>query len=114
MSSDADSEGQADDSTGAADGDGPTTIDGGTAAAGDGDDGYVHRPADGVHPEAVDREWDWRGWVVVGVIAFSFLVMPVVILYRPPSLPYWVALLAFPMLPALLLGLVAVWGTTRP
>jgi hypothetical protein len=109
VSSDADTEGRPDDERGA------PTIDGSDATAGDGDDdGYVHRPADGVHPEAVDREWDWRGWVVVGVVAFSFLVMPVVILFRPPSLPYWVALLAFPMLPALLLGLVAVWGTTRP
>jgi hypothetical protein len=109
VSSDADAEGRVDDERGA------PTIDGSDGPAGEGaDDGYVHRPADGVHPEAVDREWNWRGWVVVAVVAFSFLVMPVVILYRPPSLPYWVALLAFPMLPALLLGLVAVWGTTRP
>ncbi|MFD1647460.1 hypothetical protein [Haloarchaeobius litoreus] len=93
---------------------GTPTIDGGTETADDDSEGYVHRPAEGTHPEAVDREWNWRGWVVVAVVAFSFLVMPVVILYRPPSLPYWVALLAFPMLPALLLGLVAVWGTTRP
>ena len=95
---------------------GTPTIDGSatTADADDGGESYVHRPSEGVHPATVDREWDWRGWVVVAVIAFSFLVMPVVILYRPPSLPYWVALLAFPMLPALLLGLVAVWGTTRP
>lgn len=77
-------------------------------------DGYVHRPDGTVHPESVDREWNWRGWVVVAVVAFSFLVAPVAIVYRPPSLPYWVSLLAFPMLPALLLGLVAVWGTTRP
>ncbi|WP_435346223.1 hypothetical protein [Haloarchaeobius sp. HRN-SO-5] len=88
----------------------------GDSARADGDGGYVHRPGDGefVHPDAADREFDWRGWVVVAVVAFSFLVVPVVIVYRPPALPYWVALLAFPMLPALLLGIVAVWGTTRP
>ncbi|WP_256296789.1 hypothetical protein [Haloarchaeobius salinus] len=108
MSSDAEPEEQPVDDRGA------PTIDGSATTADDDSDGYVHRPADGVHPEAVDREWDWRGWVVVAVVLFSFLVVPVVILYRPPSLPYWVALLAFPMLPALLLGLVAVWGTTRP
>jgi hypothetical protein len=28
--------------------------------------------------------------------------------------PYEAALLALPMMPALLLGLVAVWATTRP
>jgi len=29
-------------------------------------------------------------------------------------LPYWVAFLALPMLPAVLLGIVGVWATTRP
>ncbi|WP_267640619.1 hypothetical protein [Haloarchaeobius amylolyticus] len=98
--------------------------------------GYVHRPGqarddaaddgnddsrtagdhgDGVvHPDAVDREFDYRGWTLVGVIVFAFLVAPIVVYLRPPALPYWVALLAFPMLPALFLGLMAVWATTRP
>jgi hypothetical protein len=90
------------------------TTDGDDGSGGGG--GYVHRPGDRefVHPESVDREFDWRGWVVVVVVAVSFLVVPVVIVYRPPSLPYWTALLALPMLPALLLGAAAVWGTTRP
>ena len=79
------------------------------------DGGYVHRPhGDGTaQADDVDEEFGWRGWVVFAVVVVSFLVVPPVIIYRPPALPYWVALLAFPMLPAVLLGLVAVWGTTR-
>ncbi|WP_439027325.1 hypothetical protein [Haloarchaeobius sp. DT45] len=85
--------------------------------------GYVHRPGGGgsdggnsgvVHPDSVDREFDYRGWALVGVIVFAFLVAPIVVYLRPPQLPYWVALLAFPMLPALFLGVMAVWATTRP
>ncbi|WP_435359200.1 hypothetical protein [Haloarchaeobius sp. DFWS5] len=80
------------------------------------DGGYVHRPDDAsdVHPATVDREFGRRGWVVVAVLVLSLLVVPTIVLLRPPFLPYWVALLAFPMLPALLLGAVAVWATTRP
>ncbi|WP_435333762.1 hypothetical protein [Haloarchaeobius sp. TZWWS8] len=80
------------------------------------DDGYVHRPDDasGVHPASVERDFGWRGWVVVGVLIFCLLVVPIIVLVQPPFLPYWVALLAFPMLPALVLGAVAVWATTRP
>ncbi|MCT9097711.1 hypothetical protein [Haloarchaeobius sp. HME9146] len=90
----------------------------------DDDGGYVHRPgavgsdgetSDGVvHPDSVEREFDYRGWTLVGVIVFAFLVAPIVVYLRPPALPYWVALLAFPMLPALFLGVMAVWATTRP
>jgi hypothetical protein len=105
------------------------------------DDGYVHRPGaarksgdestdgettvteaadasgddrQGVHPARADRDLGGRGWILVGVLAFSLLGAPLIILFRPPNLPYWVALLALPMLPAILLGAVGVWATTRP
>jgi len=107
------------------------------------DDGYVHRPgaaretdaegsadaaedatagatpagdgdAQGAHPDAVERDVDGRGWVLIGVLAFSLLGAPLLILWNPPGLPYWVALLALPMLPAILLGAIGVWATTRP
>lgn len=96
------------------------------------DGGYVHDPeafdGDGrrvddaddeesvarAPPTDADREFDWRGWTLVGVLVFAFFVAPALIIWRPPGLPYRVALLAMPMLPALLLGLVAVWATTRP
>ena len=93
-------------------------------------DGYVHDPsafdengervdgtgtsADAPHPAEVDREFDWRGWTLVGVLVFAFVVAPLVVYVRPPQLPWWVALVVFPLLPAILLGATAVWATTRP
>lgn len=99
----------------------------GEEAAGSSSDGYVHDPSafdesgeriddavDAPHPDAVDREFDWRGWVLVGVLVFAFVVSPLVVYLRPPPLPWWVALVVFPLLPAILLGVTAVWATTRP
>lgn len=70
------------------------------------------------HPEEVDRTFDWRGWVLVGGIFFAFLVIPgLIYLYpRAPSnvgLSFWDTYLVLPLLPAVLLGLLAVWATTR-
>ncbi|WP_254767171.1 hypothetical protein [Salinilacihabitans rarus] len=98
------------------------------------DGGYVHDPSsfdadgrrspeeadadegsvEGTHPDAVDREFDWRGWTLVGVIVFTFVVSPLAILLWPPNLHYFVALLILPLLPAVLLAVTAVWATTRP
>ena len=96
-------------------------------------DAYVHDPSsfdesgerrtpdsssgtatDAPHPAEVDREFDWRGWTLVGVVFFAFVVAPLVVYTRPPQLPWWVALVVFPLLPAVLLGATAVWATTRP
>jgi len=71
------------------------------------------------HPESVDREFDWRGWALVAAIFVAFLVIPTVI-YLYPRVPtrfglsFWNAYLALPMIPAVVLGLLAVWATTRP
>jgi hypothetical protein len=54
--------------------------------------------------------FDLRGWVLVGVVVVAFLVIPIAILVQPPGVPLWAALLALPMLPALLLGAAAVWA----
>ena len=102
------------------------------------DGGYVHDPAgfdeegerresertttDGAagewvddpdHPETADREFDWRGWVLVGVIVFAFIVAPATIILLPPA-EYLSALIALPLVPALILAITAVWATTRP
>ena len=73
--------------------------------------------ADDFDPAApVERgreEWDWRGWVLVGVIALCFLVIPATILYLPPVRPYKFAYLVLPMIPAILLGATAVWSAQR-
>lgn len=64
-------------------------------------------------PEAVDREFDWRGWILVGVIVFAFLIAPATIVLLPPA-DYLFALLILPLAPAVLLALTAVWATVRP
>ena len=77
--------------------------------------GYVHDPEGGVEAGAAtdaepDDGFDWRGWTLVGVIVVSFLIVPLVVLVRPPVLPWRVALLVFPLIPAFLLGGTAVWA----
>lgn len=101
------------------------------------DGGYVHDPAafdadadgdrevdesaddDGefepAHPATADREFDWRGWALVGVIVFAFLVAPTAIYLVPPGAEgYRFALLILPLAPAVVLAITAVWATTRP
>ena len=92
------------------------------------DGGYVHEPGsvdDDASADAAsddpgaparppeDREFGWRGWVVVATVFFAFVVVPAVVIVNPLVVPYRASLLALPMLPAILLGLVAVWATTR-
>ena len=83
------------------------------------DDAYVHRPS-GEPPrkaEATDDEFGWRGWVLVGVLVFSFLLVPWALILLPTAqsgvsalgLSWRDTYLAVPMLPALLLGAVGVW-----
>jgi len=72
-------------------------------------------------PPDPDREFDWRGWVLVVAIGICFLVIPAAIVYIPYTegltfvgLPYLHTLIALPMIPAVGLALLAVWATTRP
>ncbi|MHB9285416.1 hypothetical protein ACKVMT_00065 [Halobacteriales archaeon Cl-PHB] len=93
-------------------------------ASGDetGDDPPQVRP-DGRPAQAPAGEgpFDWHGWVLVGVIVLSFLVIPVAVLVLPRAqgvlrtfgLPWQDAYWALPMLPAILLGGTAVWAAVR-
>jgi hypothetical protein len=95
------------------------------------DGGYVHAPGavesdgsdaaggsradDRDEPEAVG--FGRRGWLLVGVVVLTFLVIPLVVYVYPAaagadSLPFLVGLIVLPMLPAVLLGLTAVWTMT--
>lgn len=71
------------------------------------------------HPDAADREFDWRGWSLVAAVFVAFLVIPGFI-YAYPHVPssvglsFWDTYLVLPMIPAIVLGLLAVWATTRP
>lgn len=71
------------------------------------------------HPQETDRTFDWRGWVLVAAVFFAFVVAPGVIFAFPHvgpvfGLTFWDTYLALPMIPAILLGILAVWATTRP
>jgi hypothetical protein len=79
------------------------------------------RPASGQgeHPETAAREFDWRGWTLVAGIVVAFFVIPGIIYLYPHvgpmfGLTFWDTYLVLPMIPAVLLGLLAVWATTRP
>lgn len=72
-----------------------------------------------VHPDEVDREFDWRGWALVATVFVALLVVPAII-YLFPRVPTGFGLsrrdafLALPMVSATVLGILAVWATTRP
>lgn len=67
------------------------------------------------------EEFDWRGWVLVGAVVVAFLVVPGM-LYVLPTVRGAVAdlglglrhtYLVLPLVPALVLGAVAVWAAVR-
>lgn len=83
------------------------------------DDGYVHTPesADSATTSAADEPStgsEYRGTVLVVAVAVATLVIPGIIYLYPALLadrvPFLVAMLALPFIPAVLLGLVAVWS----
>jgi hypothetical protein len=94
------------------------------------EDGYVHRPderdepGDGDTDEDPDRAplpgpeptgFGDRGWVLVATVVLCFLVVPGIIYLRPAlpgeaGLSFIVAMLVLPLVPAVLLGLTAVWS----
>lgn len=99
---------------------GDASARGGTARDSSESVGEPERVVDGhAHHDEVDREFDWRGWILVGAIFVGFLLVPGFI-YAYPYAPTWFGLtfwdtyLALPMIPAIVLGILAVWATTRP
>ena len=69
------------------------------------------------HPPP-QESFDWRGWVLIGIIVVSFLVVPGAILYLPHAqdviaaigISWRQAYLALPMIPAILLAATAIWA----
>lgn len=86
------------------------------------DDSYVHRPS-GEPPRQAEtnEEFGTEGWVLVGMVLLGFLVIPVAILLLPTAqsvirsfgLTLRAAYLALPLVPAFLLGAIAVWSALR-
>jgi hypothetical protein len=89
--------------------DGPPVPEDGSAQTG--------RPKRLETPDQVDRQ----GWLLVGLVVLCFLVVPLFVLYIPEA--HWLigrlgfsqrqAYIVFPMIPAILLGITAVWATVR-
>jgi len=89
----------------------------------DGDDTYVHQPRSSPPSRAPTGEgnFDWRGWLLVGVIVFAFFVVPGAILVLPSAqgviadlgLTLRDAYLVLPLLPAFLLAGIAVWAAVH-
>ncbi|AZH26601.1 hypothetical protein [Haloplanus aerogenes] len=96
------------------DGDGarPTvtvTSDGTTTVESGGDDEAVDDRAD------TDDGLDWAGWILVAAVVVAVLVIPGVIYLWPAGgqvlgATYRTAMLVLPMIPAVILGLIAVWS----
>jgi hypothetical protein len=57
-------------------------------------------------------EFGPRGWLLLAAIVVAFVVVPLVIYFRPPGVPFQFAYLVLPLVPAVLLALLAVWVTT--
>lgn len=101
---------------------------------GDEDTGYVHDPEafreattddasrkataiDDRNSESNEREFGRRGWTLVAMLFVAFVLVPVAILYLPHARPVIAAFgltfrdayLVLPLVPALVLGALAVW-----
>lgn len=90
------------------------------------DSGYVHRPegvdetssASGSEPYTGEPEGEGfgrQGWLLVAGVVVCFLVIPGVIYLKPTApaavgLPFFATFLVLPLIPAVILGLLAVWS----
>lgn len=81
----------------------------------------ANEPARPQYRPPATEAFDWRGWVLVAGIVVSFLVIPGLILFLPATrglieataLSYRQAYLGLPLIPAFLLGTIAVWSAVR-
>ncbi|MEF8791468.1 MAG: hypothetical protein V5A61_15185 [Haloarculaceae archaeon] len=73
-------------------------------------------------PRGGDREFGLRGWLLVGMLFVALVLVPVLLYFIPRArwltaslgLGYRDAFLVLPLVPALVLAVLAVWATTRP
>jgi hypothetical protein len=69
------------------------------------------------HPEPDPDGFGRQGWLLVAAVVASVLVVPGAVYLFPAApaqagLPFLAAMLVLPMLPAVVLGVVAVWSMT--
>jgi hypothetical protein len=104
-----------DSSTAGPAGDDVTTVAAGNDPAADDDPMTDDAAATVATPPEQSEGLGRRGWVLVGVVVVSTLVVPGIIYLRPATpgtagLPFLASMLALPMVPALLLGAAALWS----
>jgi hypothetical protein len=78
-------------------------------------DSYVYEPAVADPPSPTEQEFGRQGWLLVAAVVLAFLVIPVTIYLNAANviaLPFRLAFLALPMIPAVVLAVLAVWVTT--
>jgi hypothetical protein len=85
-------------------------------------DGYVHRPS-GEPPQQAEpsAEFGRHGWVLIGMLVVAFFLVPGAIYLLPAAeafiqslgLTLRAAYLTLPLVPAFVLGLLAVWSALR-
>lgn len=79
----------------------------------DADDSGTTAGLENAVPDA-DDTFDWRGWLLVAIIAVAFLVVPGLVLLRPLRIiGFQTTYLLLPLLPAVILGATAVWVAVR-
>lgn len=72
-------------------------------------------------PGDTDAEFDWRGWLLVAAVVMAFLVVPGILYILPAAggaiaslgLGFRHTYLVLPLVPAFLLGAIAVWSAVR-
>lgn len=59
-------------------------------------------------------DFGWDGWVLVATLLVALIVIPALIILRPPTeISFRFAYLILPTIPAIALGVVAVWVALR-
>lgn len=59
-----------------------------------------------------DAEFGRQGWLLLAGMFVAFVVVPILIYLNPPQLPFVFSYLVLPLVPAVLLAVLAVYVTT--
>lgn len=97
---------------------GVADADAATVGAGD----EASEEAAGAASRHEGRTFGWRGWLLVAWMVVALVVIPAYLFFYPRAsetlalfgLGYRDTFLVLPLIPALVLGALAVWATTRP
>ena len=78
----------------------------------DDEDRYVHEPDGAASGDGSGSdEFGRRGWILLAGMLVAFVIVPAIIYLRPPGVSFQFAYLVLPLVPAVVLALIAVWAT---